>query len=231
MRHGKHGLRAFGVVIVAALGLMAFMAAGAQANWLYLEGSTNVEIAANEKVKVTTHREFNLLLSNGIEIKCAAITDEDLLLVGKSSEATGELLFSACHTFLKGVAESACDPIGQPIEAPVKAQLILSSSKNFILVEPISGMFWTIEFGLKCALIETDDVTGSLVMECGLLSGGSFFGEDCANHQVSHLLQQARAEAFNVDQLKFGELKASLDGIAAIELAGAHPNHSWSGTI
>ena len=50
MSHGKRGLRAFGVVIVAALGLMTFTVAGAQANWLYVELFTNVEITSNELV-------------------------------------------------------------------------------------------------------------------------------------------------------------------------------------
>ena len=214
--------------MIAALGLMAFMAAGAQANWK-VEAK---ELTANEEVKVSTHKEFNLLLSNGIEIRCASIQGEDLLLAGKSSEATGKVAFGSCHTFLKGTAESACDPINQPIKAAGKANLILSSSKNYVLFSPEAGKpFTTIEFSVFCALLETDEVTGNLVAECGLLSAGVFVGEDCANHQVSHLLQQAPAASFPKDVLKFGDLSATLDGIAAAELGGTHAGKSWSGTV
>ena len=214
--------------MIAALGLMAFMAAGAQANWK-VEAK---ELTANEEVKVSTHKEFNLLLSNGIEIRCASIQGEDLLLAGKSSEATGKVAFGSCHTFLKGTAESACDPINQPIVAGVKAHLVLSSSKNYLLLEPLAGQpFTTLEFGTKCALVETSEITGTLVFECGLLKEAKFVGEDCANHQVSHLLQQAPAASFPKDVFRFGELNASLAGIAAVELAGALEGKSWSGTV
>ena len=238
MSHGKYGLRAFGLVIVAALGLMAFMAAGAQANWLYLEAGKAVELTVAEPVKVAVHEksEGNLLLSNGIEIRCAVIEGQKLELLPGSpttATATGSVSFSTCHTFNKGTAASACDPTNQPIIAGGTAKVILhSDKKNYVLFSPLTGQpFTTILFGAKCALVESSEVTGNLVAECGHLVTGAFTQEDCATHAVSHLLRQAPAALFPSDKLQFGELGATLDGIAAVELSGTHKGASWSGEV
>lgn len=240
MSHGKHGLRAFGLTIVAAFGLMAFMAVGAQANWLYLEGTTAVELTKNELVKVAKHTEDGTLEIEGINasVLCKKIEGEDLLLVpgnATTATATGSVAFSECVTLEKksGLEQPKCTPENQPIKAAGKAKIVLhTNGQNYVLFEPEEGKpFTTIKFPETCALIETSNVTGSLVAECGELSGGAFVQEDCKNHQVSHLLQQASTELFTSDELKFGSHKASIKGIVSVELAGEHAKASWSGEV
>jgi len=242
MSHGKYGLRAFGLTIVAALGLMAFMAAGAQANWLYLEGGVAHELTSNELVEVTKHSADGTLLIEGVNasILCQKIQGNDLLLIpgnATTATATGKVAFSECVTLEKSTGKEVknCNPLNQPIEAAGKAKVILhTNGQNYVLFEPEAGKpFTTIKFGELCALIETSNVTGSLVAECGELNASSVFvQEDCKIHQVKHLLRQAPEALFPSDILKFGAHKATIDGIVAAELAGVgHKGQSWSGEV
>lgn len=241
MSHKKHGLRAFGLTLIAALGLMAFMAVSAQANWLVLLNGETLELAAKEEVKVETHQEGNLLYKNstgtGIEVRCGTVVGEDLLLApGTKEEATasGKVAFSKCKTFTEGTPQEKCDPINQPIKAGGTAKIFLhEKTRNYVLFSPESGeVFTEIKFSLSCALTETNKVKGFLVAECGLLNGeGKFVGNDCKEHMTSHLLKQAPAALFPNDKLKFGNASAELDGIAKVELAGKDAGQSWSGEV
>jgi hypothetical protein len=237
MSHRKNGLRALGLTIVAALGLMAFMAAGAQAHWLILEEGKAVVLAGhNEAVTVGKHTEDGTLLIAGVnlEILCQKIEGIDVLIepgTATTAPASGKVAFNEC----KGIEKSTkkvvgnCAPINQPIEAAGKALVILhTNAQNYVLFEPESGKpFTTIKFSELCALTETTNVTGELVAECGELSAGAFVQEDCNKHQVTHLLRQA-SETLFPSQLKYGTHVATVDGIATAALASGK---SWSGEV
>ena len=240
MSYRKYGLRAFGLSIIAVLGLMAFMAAGAQASWLYLlsNGTLDELTSGTELVEVLKDEEGNLLLSNGIEIKCAVVKGEDLLLEGSTEKgkalAKGKVAFSECKTFNKGVKAESCNPTNQPLQAAGTAHVILHNGINYVLFAPNAGgeSFTEIIFGPKCALVESSEVTGELVAECGELNGSKQFVEgDCATHRVQQYLRAALSQSLFGASLKFGELGASLDGIAIAELAGTREGLAWSGEV
>lgn len=236
MSYKMVGLKALGLSFLAAFGLAAIVAADAQANWLYLEGGVAKELIANELIKASAHQEVSLLFLggelNGVEIRCATIEGEDLLLIAKSSEAAGKVAFNNCHTFHNGTKAPLCDPSNQPVKAAGKAHLILVEGKNYLLFEPnTGGSFTTFEFDEELCLFLSIEIFGSFTAECGQLNGsGVFVGEDCAIHQVSRLLKQA-PNAVSTDKLTYGLSTLSLDGIAKAELAGALAGRSWSGEV
>ena len=211
----KHGLRALGLSFLAVLGLMAFMAAGAQANFLYLltvNGAVD-DVGANvPTVKAHTPGTL-LLLGLNLEIVCQKVgqdTTAPVTLLAASTVAHGHLLFKECETWsVKKEAEKIvlvalqgkCKPWspGTPKEsgeilAGGLAQLLLHEGKNYVLVKPLDKKpFTIIELPETCALAESSEVTGEAVLDCGELDNSvppKFVGGDCATHRVTQLLQQ-----------------------------------------
>lgn len=242
--NGRKGLRALGLSLLAVFGLMAFMAAGAQAGWLILLGAVTDELKAGEveEVQATQHVDGILLVPGALnlEILCHEISSNDILLIGSNNsalaDATGKVLFNNCltSTITPLTRAAKCDPVNQPIEAAGKAHIILHSGKNYVLFEPttgLSGVFTVVKFGAECALVEDSEITGQLVAECGHLSGGVFVGLDCKTHQTTGLLRQAPAALFPSDKLQFGEQNATLDGIAAVTLSGKNAGAGWGGHV
>ena len=223
----KHGLKALGICVVAALGVLAFSAAFAQAappNWMVNGGE------ATGTLEVTGKAETDFLLlvqASNVEILCETFeVDDGLLFVGGTSLAV--LLFK------KGCVARSISPlatlpctVGEPIEAKVKDKLVLvgSPAKAYDLFEPdVSGApFTTIHFGgAECPLPEEVPITGSALVE------------DCNNaletEAKTHLIQQAPESVSGTsDVLKFGKNPARLDGSAILELLGAHAGQNWSG--
>lgn len=245
-------LKALGLTLLAALGIMAFSVVGAQANWLYLLGDGKAdEFEADEVVQVSVHPGSHALLlvpGKNLEILCKKMQGNDVLLLALKTVAHGAIIFNECMTYFnnfKGhlLRAATCDPVNQPIAAGGLAHLVLHLYeyskgsfiwKNYVLFEPstgLSGTFTTLEFSELCALTETAEVTGQLVAECGQLVSGVFALLDCAQHKVTHLLRQAPAALFPEDGLTFGENAATLDGIAAITLAGKLAGSEWGGHI
>ncbi len=227
---GKHGLKALGLMFLAALCLTAFMASSASANWRVL----GAENATNAGVAVETHQTGILLVpSLGLEISCTTVEGKELVLLAKSSETTGKLAFSGCTTKVSGESQPNCNPINQPIVAGGKGHLVLIGTKNLVLFEPETGKpFTIIEFGVNCAATSTSEVTGKLLAEClkneivkETIEGKTVELEvskleagDCSEEWKFHLLkQQARTE----DELKYGKRAASVDGVAKTSLTGA----------
>jgi hypothetical protein len=244
----RNGLKVLGLSLVAVLGLMAFLSAGAQANWLV----ETVELKANEAVAAKAHTTGILTVEKkNLEIQCTTLAGSGLKLLASSATAEGKVNFSGCKTFspIKSGKEVAkCNPINQPISAGGKALIILhptEKGKNYILFEPatVGGKFTTIEFSGECALTETSDITGTLVAECGQLKetkltvegkeviDKEFAGEDCNVEAASHLLQTAPEALFTGDVLKFGANVAKLGGIASVELEGANKGKKWAGHV
>lgn len=248
--NGRKGLRALSLSFLAVLGFMAFMAVGAQANWLHLNaaGTVSLENSTASIVEVSDHVDGLLLVpAKNLEILCHETEENDILLLPNSTLATGKLVFDECLTFSVNkvghlLPAPSCDPVNQPIEAGGKAHIILHNGVNYILFEPeegLEGIFTVVEFGELCALTETSEVTGTLVAECGhlqVLTGGvehpPFLKLDCANHQVTQLLREADQSLFGGEHgLLFGENKATIDGIAAVKLGGGLTGRGFGGHI
>ena len=229
-----HGLKAFCLSMLAVCGLMAFVAAGAQAEWLV----NGVKLTKNETVSVSAHTTGKLIVAaKNLEIQCPTVESGGLELKGESAEAKGSVKFSGCKTFSpvgSGTENKNCNPIEQPIVAGGVANVILHNAKNYVLFAPAAGStkFTTIKFSELCALTETSDVTGTLVAECGELNGSSVFvGEDCNVTRINHLIQPAPAALFEADKLKFGANAATLQGIAKVSLSGANAGKTWAGHV
>jgi hypothetical protein len=239
MTHRRKSLRALGLSFLAALGLMAFMAAGAQAanGWLVLSANNN--LAKDENVSVVKHTEGNLLVPNqNLEILCSTVASDGLELIAGTFEARGAINFTNCKTFQNGTISNVCKP-QEPILAGGKAHIFLDNGVNYMLLEPttgLSGVFAHITFGGLCALPKLNEVTGTLVVEC---LNGSLKSDNCSILRVAQLLQAAPNQGLfaiklageeHVHGLFLGANPATLDGIASVKLAGPNETgQSWSG--
>ena len=256
MSYRRNGLRALGVSLMAALGLMAFTAAGAQAAFLYLEGGVTKTLAVESEPVVSAHNTGTLLVPGlNIEIQCKKVESDPtakVKLLANSVVAHGHLLFTECESFeienkvtkVKLTLLGSCKPSSPgtasgTVLAGGLAELVLheATGRTYVLFKPLSPKkegekvpFTIVVLPETCALAETSEVTGSLVAECGELVTGAFGGDkNCKTHRVEQLLQQAPQALFPTDQLKFGEQNASLDGIAAVKFGAPCANCSWGG--
>jgi hypothetical protein len=230
MSHPKRGLKALGLSLLAALGLMAFMAAGAQANWLILHNGGTSEAKATVSAKA--HTEGNLKVEDSFktEILCSTIAAQELSLGEKSTLAAGKVAFSGCKTWQSGKAQPNCNP-AEPITAGGTAHLTLHNSKNYVVFKPSGASFAVVEFGELCALGEEVAVTGSLAAECGWLTGGAFAGLDCNVHQVEGLLRPVVPQSLLSTGLKFGANTASLTGSAGVRLTELFNGDAFGGHV
>jgi hypothetical protein len=195
MSYSKHGLRALGFGLLAALGLMAFMAASVQAQtgWLL----NKAFITANKKIHAVIHPlpvdlkkhavlDAEIPAIGTIEKLCETLTTDDGLLFGTpaalASEAEGliVLLYTNCKTFVNKIEQAACKPV-EPIEVKVKFRAILHltnpivggkegthDSKTYLLFEPDEAgkPFVILKLPESCVLPEEVPVTGEVVAEC-----------------------------------------------------------------
>jgi hypothetical protein len=243
MNYRRKGLRALGLSLLAALGLMAFMAAGAQAYWL-VEGKI---LAKAEAVAVKTHVKGSLLVPNQkLVVLCDVIQAAGLTLVPggeKEGLAEGSVSFSECETHQNGKPAPVCDP-QEPIVAGGKAHIVLHGdpSRNYVLFEPatgLSGVFTHVTLGKGlCALPKLNEVTGTLMAEC--LKNSNLEKVDCGlgTLQSEPLLQAVVSQGegdpetlFPEHGLRFGANPAILDGVAGVRLNENHPNAPWGGHV
>jgi hypothetical protein len=234
-----------GLCMLALCGLTAFMAASAQGNWL----ENGVAITVKKPLKLKAHTPVNYLIpALNFEIKCTTLEAKEMqLLVGTSTTATaeGKVALSGCAGFSKGVEQKNCKPENQPIVLGglwlVKLLALTKGGTllNVILVEQNGASpLATIKFSELCPLAETTNVTGSVVLECGLLEPvNTFKQEDCSSSRTVHLLQAPQQTVWFFgkedseevkDELKFGANKTTLDGIIAAELVSGNP---WGGEV
>jgi len=230
MSHARVGVRAFGLCLVAALGLMAFMAAGAQATWL-VKGAT-LAAKADKPAEISNHSALGKLLvpAKNLTLDCTTLASDDGLLNPASGlgEVLGTLLFTGCSTLQpEGTTLAKCKP-KEPIEAKGKGNLILHNADTYLLIEPevAGGNFTRIDFPVECALPDTN-ITGSLVLEC--LGPNLEKGKElCLKEEVTHLAQQAPTALFPSDGLFYGVSPATIDGVAKAKLTSGE---TWAGHI
>jgi len=245
MSYTKNGLRALGVCLVAALGLMAFSAAAAQAQTGWLVNKAFITLT--QKFNAKTHplavagaKHFVLLgepLGAKTEILCEVLAvDDGLLFATESAEGLATLLFTECTTFLLefGVFKEskACKP-GEPIEAKAKFHAFLhlkkpngetGDKKTYLLFQPDEAgkPFAKIKFpNEECVFNPEQEVAGTLVTEClnEKLEKNTAGTDYCLEDLVHHLIQEApgQKELFG-DGLTFGGRPAKLDGTADVFL-------------
>jgi len=234
---------------------MSLMAGGAQANWLVLHGGKAVE--PDVTLGVATHKIFTMLVpAQKLEILCARIEADPaapVLLLEKSTVGHGHLIMTECKVWQSGKESPGCKPI-EPILAGGLSELFLFEGRNYLLYQPLAGQpFTTVTFNpAKCALAEENEVTGSLIYECGKLEpANTFVGGDCKTHQAIQLMQEAPHIVFLdkegkclkmeilgklvlvLDKFGFGENPALLDGIVSASIVGPalYIGDTWGGHV
>lgn len=234
----RKGLRALGVSVVAAMGLMALMATGAQANWQVLDPEgTIVEPDVTLGAEAHTTSITMVVPAKELEFLCKKLEPDPsapLLLLEKSTVGHGHIIFKECITLSKGVEQTKCKPV-EPILAGGLVELVLSSSVNLLLFKPLTGKpFTTINIPETCALTSTSDVTGTLHAECGKLEpANTFVAVNCSTHEVNHLIRATANQAATGDGLFFGKNEAKLSGIAKTFINGPelYVGKKWGGVV
>ncbi len=229
MKLRKHGLRAIGLSLIAALSVMAFSAAGAQAagEWK-IGGKTMSELKLTEETatgKLEAVPKSKLLVKAlNLSISCPTLHVNGVLLVGPPASVHGTTTFLECKVFSHepetelsacGV-NSAGEAAGVIKTAKINGEVILSGAENIVLFKPSSGTtFTTVEItGKGCALANSYPITGTSVFKLGA--------------EAKEMLILSLPE-FAGDGLRFGEPKANLVGSALAELSGAKKGSAWTG--
>ena len=229
MSNAKRGLKALGLSLLAAMGLMAFLAAGAQATW-DLEG---IEIIKDIPVGgnfVAGQEGLLLVPTQNLVIHCKKFTIEKALLLKLPAlDADADLKYEDCKTLVKGVENAGC----KPEILPVKALLLpfLHNGEIYILAEQQTGVpnFTVIHYNEEtCALPPLPAVTGSVVFEC---YKEALKLDDCKNSLAIHLIRPAPPALFPTDTLKYGLNAAEIHGEAEVFLTGEDLNKKWNALV
>ncbi len=234
MTLSKQRLRALGLCLIAALGLIAFVAASAQAQtgWLV----NKAFITKNTPITATLHTGSEAILSSTfgtpektIEILCETVSSEQgNLFSGEKAEGLIILNFTKCRTLISKVVSAACKP-KEPIKWEAKFHAILHTTgdkKTYLLFEPEvkGGNFVVFNFGEECSFGEKISIGGELVME-GLnekLEKNTGTSDYWLEDLTTHLMQEVATkklfplegtESKKFDELLFGARPASLNGI------------------
>ena len=221
-----------GLSFLAAFSLMALITGSAQANWL-VEG---IELKSNEAVSITAFTPFILTVAKkNIEIQCTTVKGSSFKLLASSATAEGGFELSNCSTFSpigSGTVQTKCKP-EEPIKGGGKTLIVLHNGKNYFLDHPFPNLYFLwVKAPETCALFESTEIKGSLVLECGHLSPpGTWHFLDCANNERPHLVRPASEALFPSDSLLFGSAVAKVSGILALDLSGANAGKAWAGHV
>ena len=240
----KHRLRALGVSLMAALGLMAFVAVAAQAENLsdggkagkfLIEGSgTLVKGATFTGAQVGIGKLIIPKKNAYVECKKGKVTTGTGI---SETEVLAVVRFEECKTFelSTGNALTFCPVLGEPSKETIDATAIalpkLHESKLFILFEPEVGkLFAEIKFGAECGIGVKVKIGGTGVVaevDNGLSQN---IHTITFSEAIQRLFQKRNAkDEFEAgDQLLYGAVEAFLVGSATVELAGTHINRPWS---
>jgi hypothetical protein len=163
----KQGLKAIGLCLMAALGIMAF-AASAQAEVGAHWNVNGSPITANTSVKAGLENATLSLLTqvglNAVKILCTALEFEEAVLKVEGG-SLGKIKFTGCKTFLNGTLAEKCAPrssgaaAGTILTNLLKDLIVLhpavSATEGYDRLEPDEGPdapFFNILLGATCAI-------------------------------------------------------------------------------
>ncbi len=204
----NHRIRGLGLSLLAALGLMSFVAAGAQAvTWDVGGSEIKTDLLIDGKLKETG---VLLVPAAGVnlEVRCTTLDVElDSRLLAVPNDALVFLLFLNCTAFrhTDGAALPNCVPTVDLVNALVKP--FLHNNVVKLLATPHTGTTFTkVKFNEEtCALPPSNNVTGSVVFEC---ENGSLVLRSCAFAAVNQLIRPVshatQLSLYPTDVLKFG---------------------------
>jgi hypothetical protein len=221
MNYARNGLRAFGLSLLGALGLMALVASGAPAAETW--DQDGMEIPATRELTVSLHEESALLVGN-LKILCLTVVSHDVLIF-KNGDMQGELLLTNCKTFQGGVEQPACRPV-EPIIKKFLSKVALHAGETVLLFTPSMGstVFEVIEFKAPCLMMSPVHLKGSLLVEC--LKEANLGLHSCNEPQKAHLWRAINPQPAG-HGLMYGGNAAVLDGVLKARLS-AFPNSFWN---
>jgi len=238
MIRSRLGLKAL-VLSGLVLGLMAFAAAGAQAEstaaWMVNGSNISSTLLPSVQVKELENKTSSLLFTTAggtkVEILCTSakllnadgVEDAKLGIEGKVDP--GKVHFEGCITKLNGTTSANCKP-----HTGANSGLILTElGKGLIRLHPTGGqpvlevvptnekeLFVTIELSELCAIGESVPVNGLL------------FLKDCKTEGKVELVEHLVEELKELTKLTALGQPATLDGSALVKLSGAHAGLKFS---
>lgn len=236
MSQGRHGIKVLGLSLIAALGLMAFMAAAAQAGEFKVEGSTFTSKAiSSESVSGSVGAGKLLVPGLALTFKCTGGTASGTVLLGGTVHAT--ILFSGCEVEgnkfckiyeTKAKMETELEADRGFIVASGLGEIVLMEGKHYILVSSGATPFSTIYLTRStkgCTLPLEEPVSGSTV----------FFAPNALTmlkeQTLSTMTQTELEKLFSADVLKYGNQTAWLDegGTTNAAFTGANKGKTWGG--
>lgn len=230
-----HRLKALGLALTVALGLMAMSAVAAQASGEFLlKGSTFTSLGiASETVKGTGLEGELLVTGLKLEINCTSSDIKGTIFLGGT--ALAEVTFlgctvlgnNFCKVYMSEADRNAKANVGQLL-AIGKGLLELLGGNHYLLLEEDGTSFTTVWFSKStegCTLNSNEKVNGSTVFKI----------EDALTSQKTHsivalLNSEISALGFK-DVLTYGtggQLAELHKGLATLELSGVHAGESWS---
>jgi hypothetical protein len=226
MTHVRRGIAKLGLLLVAAVVLMAFTAAGTQAVFnvkgvpvaapLLPEVEGRIE-AKTEALLLTTAPSGAALVFDCEELSVTAGN----LHPGNVAHATIQVNNATCLTLLGGVDQPNCSGATGINILPIKAifEAKLHMTGVLILARPLTGgIFTEVHFGGFCSLPLTS-IKGTVAFSC---TGG------CAVSQPVHLLTPV-PDALLGDKLEYNGKAATLHGAFEVFLKGMpHVNLPFS---
>lgn len=232
MRQGRNGIKVLGLMLVAALAVMAFTASAAQAGEYRIEGKTLTEKGlASESVSGTLAKGKLLVPGLALTFVCLKGKGTGTVLLGGTAHAT--ILFEECSvegnkfckTYeTKAKMESEVEPGN--ITASGLGEVILMEGKHYLLVSSGAGIFSQIFLTKStkgCTLPLEETVTGSTVFSLPTALTSS------VNQTLSTIPQAELEKLFPSDVLKYGNQTAWLDegGSTNLALSGANIGKAW----
>jgi len=237
MVRSRLGLKALGLCALV-LGLMAFVASGAQAetgaDWLVEGKGVNASgLNPSVGIKEIENKTATLLTKiAGTEVEYLCTGAE---LSGAKLEANGSVTnggtvrFTGCVAFLNKKLNAACEPKNNFTEngvistKPGKGLLVLHKLANGTIdaitrIEAKEGETLAVIENKECAIGSKVPVIGKLTLYDAALTTES----------VDHLITQGPlTELWTIS--KTAEHVANIDGTALVRLTGGHLGLKWSG--
>jgi hypothetical protein len=236
MIRSRLGLKAL-VLSGLVLGLMAFAAAGAQAEGNFKVNGANISSTLLPSIQIsqvengTASLLFTTKAGVKVEILCTEIrllnehTTNDGKLGPEGKIDLGKVHFNGCITKLNGTLTKNCEPHtgankGLILTALGKGLLRLHEEQPVIEVSPDVGTtFVTIELSELCAIGESVPVAGVL------------FLQDCKKEGKAELVEHLINELTALTKLTALGNAATLDGSAFVRLTGVHEKLKFSAAV
>lgn len=234
----QYSLKVLGLSVLAALGLMAFAAVGAQAGEVLVLGK---QATVGQEISGSQEGEGKLLVpALKLEIRCANfdVLEGKITKSGTEAEGKGAILYLGCTAWGLNAEKTALieltschllDNSGTEKDITAKAilKIDLKEGSTLIVASPeVAGTnFAKIKFtaGLGCTLttpIEIKGEAGFKVITGNLQGGGAAVVEPLV--ESSEAIQKSKGLV-----LKYGANESFIDGSGKLVLKGTNVGCTW----